>query len=130
VNDERSQEAAQRIWDAIQELKQRGAEVTVTAIAPAAGAHKATVAKALGTSVHTPNDLLNKGVNRLPKFEEEAAPSTAPLPSDCPADEFGRVPCDGGCGRCVLPGQKCTECADKAVIEWKQRRRLKRASGQ
>jgi len=30
-----------------------------------------------------------------------------------------RNPCVGGCGRLVPAGQRCTECADKSVHEWK-----------
>lgn len=51
------------------ELRLRGEPVTVTTVAREAGAHKATVAKVLGTPVHTPkNTNLYKGMNHVPKI--------------------------------------------------------------
>lgn len=34
------------------------------------------------------------------------------------------VPCGGGCGRPVAPGQKCPECARAAVDAWLAERRV------
>lgn len=81
VNERRREEAEQRVLAAVQDLQRRGADVTVTAVARAAGAHKQTVAKVLGTPVHTlRRDLSNKGMNRLPKIEEVGCPLSRATP--------------------------------------------------
>lgn len=37
-------------------------------------------------------------------------------------DRPPRVPCLGGCGRLVAPGQKCSPCAEAATMEWQRRK--------
>ena len=54
LNEFRRQEAKDRIIAAAQTLSAQGKDVTMSAVAREAKAHKATVAKVLGTSVHTP----------------------------------------------------------------------------
>ncbi|MGB2695153.1 MAG: hypothetical protein WBD55_08195 [Dehalococcoidia bacterium] len=128
VNEERHQDAELRISLAVEELRRRGERLTVTGVAKAAGANKATVTKVLGTPVHTPKrDLLNKGMNHVPQTGTNASsPTRPPLPLEClPADADGRTPCRGGCGKLVPRCQKCSECATKAVAAWK-RAKLKR----
>jgi hypothetical protein len=54
VNEARREDAEERIIAAAQDLRQQGKDVSVTAVAREAGAHKQTVARVLGTLVHTP----------------------------------------------------------------------------
>jgi len=39
-----------------------------------------------------------------------------------PFTETPREPCRGGCGVVVVAGRKCSDCAERAVAEWKQTR--------
>jgi hypothetical protein len=72
LNDRRQEEAEDRIVAAVERLHARGEESTQTAVAKEAGANKKTVAKVLGTPVHTPTrDLLNRGVHRVPQMTSE-----------------------------------------------------------
>ena len=112
VNAEREADAEQRIAAAIEQLRNEGRALTVNAIAKTAGAHKQTVAKAMGKPVHTLRDLSNNGMNRLPQ------PSTSG--PEAAADD-GQ--CRGGCGRVLPEGHnKCAECATAAVAGWRQSR--------
>lgn len=43
------------------------------------------------------------------------------------AGERSYVPCLGGCGELVAPGQKCVDCAMAAVEEWKTERDHRKA---
>ncbi|MBI4302170.1 MAG: hypothetical protein HY664_06160 [Chloroflexi bacterium] len=73
VNEERRLEAEDRIIVAAERLRQRGEPVTITALARAAGAHKATVGKVLGTPVHTPKNInLYNRMNHVPQILNHA----------------------------------------------------------
>lgn len=82
VNIAREAEAQERIIAAVGRLEAQGRAITTSAVAREAGAHKATVAKVLGTPVHTPSiDNLYRGMNHRPQSptdEGERAIPTSP----------------------------------------------------
>jgi hypothetical protein len=119
INTERHESAERRIRDAAAALKRDGRKPTVRAVAAAAGAHKSTVTKVLGTPVHTFSDLSNKGMHRRPQTNADVASSTSQPPEAAPPD--GGARCLGGCGaRVSYDGAKCSPCADAAVAAWRQ----------
>ena len=142
VNQQRQQDAGRRINDAITTLIARGDRLTVSAVARVAGAQRGTVAKALGkgvqalkgggavgtpmtdttkevgTPVHTVREDLSKGVLTLPKSSGPDGSTASARP--------GYEDCRGGCGTSVPVGQKCSDCAARAVDEWLATRRSRR----
>lgn len=109
VNDERQDEAEERIRAALEQLQQERGPVGVNAIAKAANADKRTVAKVLGKPVDTVRERSNNRVHHLPQ--------TSPFQPE--------VVADGECSSCgvALPvgHRKCSPCAGDAVAEWKRR---------
>ncbi|MEX2225559.1 MAG: hypothetical protein WEB52_03815 [Dehalococcoidia bacterium] len=69
LNTERGADAERRILDAVERLQGNGQRATVIAIAKESHSHKRTVARVLGTSVHTVRDLSNKGMHHVPQTE-------------------------------------------------------------
>jgi hypothetical protein len=82
VNQARKVDAEARIVGAAETLRQRGEPVTVTAVAEAAGAHKATVAKVWGQRCIPLENNLDKGMHYLPQISED----------DCNGATFGGHP--------------------------------------
>ncbi len=114
VNNERATDAEQRVQAAIQQLQNEGKDVSVNAIAKAAGADKRTVTKVMGKPVDTLIDLSSKGIHHLPR-------SLSSQPEV--AEGVGACSCAGGCGTALPKGHnKCTECAAAAVAEWRRSR--------
>jgi hypothetical protein len=72
LNEQRRLEAEARVIAAATALSQQGKEVSMSAVAREAKAHKATVAKILGRAVHTPKkNVLYRGMNRLPQIADD-----------------------------------------------------------
>jgi len=119
LNTERSQDAERRIIEAAARLEERGEPLSVNAIAKEAAAHKQTVAKVLGTSVHTLRDLSKKGMNPVPQTSDGSvsSPASEPAANDQPT-------CLGGCEKSMpSEGRNCSDCATNAVVDWKRRQR-------
>ena len=126
-------EAEKRISAAIARLRAAGLAVTVDAIVLEAQASKRTVRKYMGTRDHTPVDARwnpvgvprtmgtkdhtslkdsLRGMTFVPHAQTEISHGL----SDA-RDHW--EPCRGGCGPLMPPGQKCFDCAVRAVAEWK-----------
>ncbi len=152
VNQQREQDAGRRIASAVASLIAAGEPLTVSAVARAAGAQRRTVSKALGkglqtlsssgaritttdptkevgTPVHTLRRDLYKGVHTLPQSIEPPPESHSSAVDGGTATPLrvGYAPCRGGCGQQVPLGQKCSDCAARAVEEWRLTRRRKPA---
>lgn len=129
LNQQRAQDAGNRIREAIATLIAGGEPLTDSAIARLAGAQRRTVAKALrnglhslrvsaagvasdlGTPVQTVNRDPMKGVHTLP----QTIPGSSPTSVSAVASARGYAPCRGGCGTAVPTGQQCFRCACRAV---------------
>jgi hypothetical protein len=102
VNDARRTDAEERTIAAARFLREHGEQVTVRAVAKEAGSHKATVARVLGTPVHTPGkDILYKGMNRLPQSSADETKDTfinEPQESSIARKDLGAPP--NACGVC------------------------------
>ncbi len=110
VNEERENDAEDRIRTAIERLQRDGKEAGVNAIAKAARADKRTVGKALGKPVDTLRKISNNRVHHLPQ--------TAPDQAELAADGLCL-----GCGVDLPQGnRKCSTCAARAVRNWNRRR--------
>ena len=126
-------------------------------MARAAGAQRRTVTKALGnglktlsgearitttnptkevgTPVQTVREDLSKGVHTLPQSIAPPPESHSSGPDGGAATPLreGYALCRNGCGRQVPVGQKCSDCAARAVEEWvltTKRRRKPAAAGE
>jgi lambda repressor-like predicted transcriptional regulator len=71
VNEARQKEAEGRILAAVERLQQRGKLLTVTAVAQEAGAHKATVSRVLGQRCIPLENIINRGMHRVPKCSDD-----------------------------------------------------------
>lgn len=145
VNEERHQDAEDRVRRAAVTLAEQGGNVTIDAVAREAGASWRTVQKVLGNTLHTfvgdPRgaEESEEAGEEPRRGEPENLGNTLHTPlrdllrgvQSCPQNSEtvsrpGWLECAGGCGTLMPPGQKCFECAARAVAEWvankKQRR--------
>ena len=120
VNESRQADAERRIWVAKLQIEEMCEPVTVSAIARLAKAHKQTVTRVLRTPVHTPKeDLLYKGMNRLPHVADTTPPPTLIHARVAAPGRPAEDPnlCRGGCGKPMPPGQMCLVCATREAEE-------------
>jgi len=109
LNEERGADAERRIEAASRALTEAGVPLTVTAVSNAARAHKKTVAKVLGTPVHTPLENLKEGMHRVPQSPPPDHEDAAPVGPRC----------RGGCGLAVpYDGFQCSGCAAEKAQTW------------
>jgi hypothetical protein len=167
VNQEREQDARERIARARAQLEAAGAPASISAIAHTAGASRDTVRRQLAQTDtadagigdrgethfregdYTSQENSIRGPVTLPKTQSARKPSAGSPPAAPPSplaesgasassppgpwagataaireslrhpqDPTVRVPCLGGCGARVYPGQKCRPCAEAAVAVW------------
>ncbi len=115
VNEERKEDARQRIRSAVLQLEENCEPITVSSVLRLAGGSRTTVTRVLREGVHTPKeDHSYKGVYTLHEEEGESVPvSSHPHSQNLEPNR-----CRGGCGKPMPPGQMCMACAIRETERW------------